>query len=382
ASRDARERRRGDARALHARRRRPAAREPHRLPEGRPPPPPPGRDARRARGGAGGVAGRAPRRPRGLRGGGGRVGERGDPARARAPPAPPARRRDGDGDLLREHGGGGAARRVPVPARNRGARSGAGAGRRVGRPLAPPPGPRPPLGARTRGARPVDRLAGGWDSLARPSATCDTAGAAAWRAPRHPPPCRARIFKDIRMPHPARRAGATLAFHGMPPSAPHLRRDLVLWMVALRRITVLAGLSVAILEKLMLPDELALVPVLAMALAVCIYLELTLLGVGELGGMVAHLGSGGFYRPDAYREWGFVALVVMAVTTVDALCGYLSHYLIGLLGEQEERSRALAAARADLLARNEREAARVRVLLDVAQHVSAMHTVEALLRAV
>ncbi len=241
----------------------------------------------------------------------------------------------------------------------------------------------------------------------------------------------------------------------MPPSVPHLRRDLVLWMVALRRITVLAGLSVAILEKLMLPDELALGPVLAVALAVCIYnevggrllrvehpgriaavvnaqvaldtlslvallhfgggltslgvlffapaffaygavlplplafvhvalatLELALLGVGELGGLVAHLGSGGFYRPDAYREWGFVALVVIAVTTVDALCAYLSHYLSGLLGEQEERSRALAAARADLLARNEREAARVRVLLDVAQHVSAMHTVEALLRAV
>src|SRR6266702_8327211 len=254
---------------------------------------------------------------------------------------------------------------------------------------------------------------------------------------------------------PARSAGAMLAIDDMPPSAPRLRHDLVLWMVALRRITVLAGLSVAVLEKLVLPDELALVPVLAVALAVCIYnevggrllrvdqpgriaavvnaqvaldtlslvallhfgggltslgvlffapaffaygavlplplafihvalatLELALLGVGEFGGMVAHFGSGGFYRPDAYREWGFVVLVVMAVTTVDALCAYLSHYLSGLLGEQEERSRALAAARADLLARNEREAARVRVLLDVAQHVSAMHTVEALLRAV
>src|SRR5206468_162094 len=254
---------------------------------------------------------------------------------------------------------------------------------------------------------------------------------------------------------PARSAGATLAIDDMPPSAPRLRHDLVLWMVALRRITVLAGLSVAILEKLVLPDELAVAPVLVVALAVCIYnelggrllrfdrparvtavvnaqvaldtvslvlllhfggglnslgvlffapaffaygavlplplafvhvalatLELALLGVGELGGIVAHFGSGGFYRPEAYGEWGFVALVVMAVTTVDALCAYLSHYLSGLLGVQEERSRALAAARADLLARNEREAARVRVLLDVAQHVSAMHTVEALLRAV
>src|SRR5947209_8780248 len=98
--------------------------------------------------------------------------------------------------------------------------------------------------------------------------------------------------------------------------------------------------------------------------------------------MVAHLGSGGFYRLDAYREVGFVALVVMAVTTVDALCAYLSHYLSGLLGEQEGGSPGRAAPRAALLARNEREAARVRVLLDVAQHVSAMHTVEALLRAV
>src|SRR5438034_509991 len=259
-------------------------------------------------------------------------------------------------------------------------------------------------------------------------------------------------YSDAR---PLAALGAALAFHGMPPSAPHLRRDLVLWMVALRRITVLAGLSVAVLEKLLLPDELALAPVLVVALAVCIYneiggrllrvdhpgrtaavvnaqvaldtvslvailhfgggltslgvlffapaffaygavlplplafvhvalatLELALLGVGELGGMVGHFGSGGFYRPEAYGEWGFVALVVMAVTTVDALCAYLSHYLSGLLGVQEERSRALAAARADLLARNEREAARVRVLLEVAQHVSAMHTVEALLRAV
>src|SRR5439155_734954 len=86
-------------------------------------------------------------------------------------------------------------------------------------------------------------------------------------------------------------------------------------------------------------------------------------------GIVAHFGSGGFYRPEAYGEWGFVVLVIMAVTTVDALCAYLSHYLSGLLGVQEERSRALAAARADLLARNEREAARVRVLLEVALFV-------------
>src|SRR5439155_884695 len=159
---------------------------------------------------------------------------------------------------------------------------------------------------------------------------------------------------------PARSAGAMLAIDDMPPSAPRLRHDLVLWMVGLRRITVLAGLSVASVEKLALPDELALMPVLVGALAVCIY--------NEVGRRLLRSE-----RP---------VLVIMAVTTVDALCAYLSHYLSGLLGVQEERSRALAAARADLLARNEREAARVRVLLEVAQHVSAMHTVEALLRAV
>src|SRR5207247_1664472 len=304
-------------------------------------------------------------------------------------------------------------------------RSGTGAGRRVGGPLAPPPAPHARLGAGARGARPPDRLAGGWDALASPRATCDTASNAPWRAPRRPPGGRARIFKEFRTPHPFRGAGATIAFDDMPPSAPRLRQDLVLWMLALRRSTVLAGLAVAIVEKLVLPDELALAPVLVVALAVCIYnalggrllrfdrparvtavvnaqvaldtvslvlllhfggglnslgvlffapaffaygavlplplafvhvalatLELALLGVGELGGIVAHFGSGGFYRPEAYGEWGFVALVVMAVTTVDALCAYLSHYLSGLLGVQEARSRALAAARPALLARH------------------------------
>src|SRR5207244_920998 len=111
-------------------------------------------------------------------------------------------------------------------------------------------------------------------------------------------------------------------------------------------------------------------------------LEVALLGVSELTGIVAHFGLGGFYRPDAYRDGGFVALVIVAVTTVDGLCAYLSHFLSGLLGEHEERSRTLAAQRGELLSRNERAAARVRVLLDVAQHVSAMHTLDALLRAV
>src|SRR5206468_1622440 len=98
-------------------------------------------------------------------------------------------------------------------------------------------------------------------------------GAAAWRTSRPPPLGRARISEEIRAPPAARGAGATLAFGGMPRSAWSLRQDLVLWMVALRRITVLAGLLVAIVEKLMLPAELALEPVLAVALAVSIYNE-------------------------------------------------------------------------------------------------------------
>ena len=264
-----------------------------------------------------------------------------------------------------------------------------------------------------------------------------------------------RISAEIPAPSPARGAGATLAFGGMSPSAPRLRQALVLWMVALRRITVLVGLMVAALQTILLPAGLTFVPVFAVALAVSLYNEvgyrllrselpgrvaaivnaqialdiialvlllhfgggltsmgvlffalpffaygavlplrhaffhvalattaLALLGASEQSGILAHFGSGEFYRPEAFREWHFVAFVVLAVTAVNALCAYLSHYLGGLLGEQEERSRALASARADLLARNEREAARVRVLLDVAQHVSAMHSVEALLRSV
>src|SRR5437867_1632975 len=52
-----------------------------------------------------------------------------------------------------------------------------------------------------------------------------------------------------------------------------MRGDLVLWMASLRRITVLAGLSVAVIQKLVLPGELALGPVLLVALGVCLYNE-------------------------------------------------------------------------------------------------------------
>src|SRR5947199_294631 len=170
--------------------------------------------------------------------------------------------------------------------------------------------------------------------------------------------------------------GAALAFHGMPPSAPHLRRDLVLWMVALRRITVLAGLSVAILEKLLLPDELALAPVLVVALAVCIYNEVggRLLRVDQPGRIAAVVNA-----QVALDTLSLVALLHFGggLTSLGVLFFAPAFFAYGAV-----LPLPLASARADLLARNEREAARVRVLLDVAQHVSAMHTVEALLRAV
>ena len=257
-------------------------------------------------------------------------------------------------------------------------------------------------------------------------------------------------------PHDLRRRLARrLLLAGMPQNAPRMRGDLVQWMVALRRVTGLAGLGVAVVSRLVLSGELTLEPQILVALGVCLYneaggrlarslrpagvaavvnaqvaldtvslvlllhftggltsvgvlffapvffaygavlplrqafmhvgvtaVELLLLGVSEQSGMVPHVGSGGFFRADAYREMDFVALVVVSLTAIDALCAYLSRYLSGLLGELEERHRTLAAQRGELLARNERAAARVRALLDVAQHVSAMHTVEALLGSV
>src|SRR2546422_1753908 len=167
-----------------------------------------------------------------------------------------------------------------------------------------------------------------------------------------------------------RRLARRLLLDGMPQNPPRMRGGLVQWMVALRRITGLAGLAVAVVSQLVLSRDLVLEPQVLVALGVCIYnevgrrllrgrvaavvnaqvaldtvslvlllhfgggltsigvlffapaffaygavlplplafvhvalatLELVLLGVGELGGVVAHLRSGGFDRPDAYR---------------------------------------------------------------------------------
>jgi signal transduction histidine kinase len=110
-------------------------------------------------------------------------------------------------------------------------------------------------------------------------------------------------------------------------------------------------------------------------------LELGALGTAEGLGLLARNGGGAYFgQTTAWPQ--LLAQTVLYVSTVNALCAYLSHYLSRLLSKQEEQSRLLAAERGSLLARNEREAARVRALLDVAQHVSGTHTVGELVRAV
>ena len=104
--------------------------------------------------------------------------------------------------------------------------------------------------------------------------------------------------------------------------------------------------------------------------------ELAVLGFAD------GLGLFGRDASSALRATHMVALRMIYVSTVNALCVYVGHFLSALLSKQEEQSRMLASERGALLARNEREAARVRALLDVAQHVSRSQTVEDLLRAV
>jgi signal transduction histidine kinase len=248
--------------------------------------------------------------------------------------------------------------------------------------------------------------------------------------------------------------GNGLAFVGVPQRST-FARDLVLWMVVLRRLILLAGVSAVLLQHVVCEVTPPLVPVLAIVAVICLYneggrllipsrpaaglgpivnaqvsldtlalvtllhfgggltnqlgvlffapaffaygavlplrhafvhvavtvAELAALGLAEMTGVLAHHPTG-FFTAGAYTEPGLVALMVGYLGVVNGLCTYLSHHLSELLGAQEEQSRTLAAERGALLERNEREAARVRALLDVAQHVSGTHTVEALLRAV
>jgi signal transduction histidine kinase len=119
------------------------------------------------------------------------------------------------------------------------------------------------------------------------------------------------------------------------------------------------------------------------------------LALTEQRGWLAHLDVG-FFAADAHRRPDFIALVVTSVAGLAAMVGYISHRLTQMLLEKEEEARALATERGTLLAEKQREAdrvqsllasndqvyARVRALLDVAQHVSGSHTVDELLHAV
>jgi signal transduction histidine kinase len=240
----------------------------------------------------------------------------------------------------------------------------------------------------------------------------------------------------------------------MPPSVRHVRRDLALWMVALRRITLVAGVGALLAQKVAFPGgadplRIALVAagialhnelgrvlltrlrdrylgqvvnaqvaldVIALSMllhfgggltgfgilffapaffvygvvlppryayfhVVLVMMLLAGLGEAEASGLFPHAGSV-FSVVGPYTGQSVVLLTVMYVSIVNALCAYVSHYLSQLLSKQEEQSRRLASERGELLAQNEREAARVRALLDVAQHVSAIHAVDELLRAV
>jgi len=82
----------------------------------------------------------------------------------------------------------------------------------------------------------------------------------------------------------------------------------------------------------------------------------------------------------AHETLAAFAAVQLAVANAVAAC--LGQRVSLILRRSEAEGRTLVSERGELLARNEREAARVRALLDVAQHVSGSQTVDALLRAV
>jgi signal transduction histidine kinase len=108
---------------------------------------------------------------------------------------------------------------------------------------------------------------------------------------------------------------------------------------------------------------------------------LAALAVVEYTGILPHY-DWGFYAPGIHTRVDFLVLTIVLVSMANALCASMSHFLGRLLRLNEEQASKLAAERGALLARNEREAAHVRVLLDVAHHVSGTHSVDEFLGAV
>ena len=232
--------------------------------------------------------------------------------------------------------------------------------------------------------------------------------------------------------------GVALASPDVTLRPPPLRRDLGLWMVALRRVALVGGVVLASAEAALVPGTVDPGPIVLIAIAVGLVAEVggallrrvpdaavglvvnAQIALETLGlALLRHYGGGHtsvailFFAP-AFFVYGAVlplpfllahvglstlalAVVgmagpsvpghaesfgVLSIAAVNAICAYVAHDLSRLLSKQEEQSRLLASERGELLARNEREAARVRALLDVAQHVSATSTVDDLLRAV
>src|SRR5262249_10800351 len=108
---------------------------------------------------------------------------------------------------------------------------------------------------------------------------------------------------------------------------------------------------------------------------------LTLLAFAERSGVLAHLGSD-FFVADVHARGDFLTPRIVLVSVVNALSVAMSHQLSGLLRERAERGRELAAERGALVANYEREAMRVRLLLDVAQRASATPSMKDVLGAV
>ena len=119
------------------------------------------------------------------------------------------------------------------------------------------------------------------------------------------------------------------------------------------------------------------------------------LAVAEQHGLVGHVDLG-VLPGNTYRQHNFITMVVVSSGGLAAMLGYMSHRLSQMLLAKEHEARGLATERGTLLveklheaervrallASNEQVYARVRALLDVAQHVSGSHNVDELLHAV
>ncbi len=111
-------------------------------------------------------------------------------------------------------------------------------------------------------------------------------------------------------------------------------------------------------------------------------LGLSLLGLAERGGVLAHQVGGMFLLPGAAGGGDLVAVTIVLVVMVSALGAVTSHVLSSMLRARAADGRVLAAERGTLIAGYEREAGRVRLLLDVAERVSASQSVHELMSSV